>query len=135
MAILELPTRTDVSVYDYTIELDSVVFRLSWTYNTRAGRWYLSCLDLDGNRLRDGLKVVSNWVLTQAWVQQGRPVGKFVCANPQTDDDPTRESIGTSSVMTYGIRRFAGDTSPRRNSIAMIFSAMRLMGSCTAPNT
>lgn len=101
MAILEVPTRTDVSVYDFTIELDSVVFRLSWTYNTRAGRWFLSVLDLDGNQLRDGIKVVSNWPLTLQWIQQGRPDGEFLSANPETDDDPDRETFGTASVMTY----------------------------------
>lgn len=101
MAIREIPTRVDISVYDFTIELDSVVFTISMFYNVRADHWFFSILDLDGNPLREGLKIVANWPLTQTWIQQGRPAGELVCANPQTDDDPDRDTLGTSAVFVY----------------------------------
>lgn len=101
MAILELPTRTDLSVYDFTIELDEVVFTYSFFFNTRSNHWYLNILDIDGNPLREGIKIVSNWPLLVPWTQQGRPAGEMVSASPQTDDDPDRETFGTASVLTY----------------------------------
>ena len=101
MALLEIPTRTDLSVYDFTIELDAVVYTLSMVYNTRAERWFLSILDIDGNALREGLKMVSNWELTTTWVQQSRPDGAFYAINPENDDDPNRDTLGTSSVFVY----------------------------------
>ncbi len=101
MAVLEIPTRTDISLYDFTVELDGVVFLLSMTYNTRAARWMLSFNDVEGNPLRQGIKLVSNWELTQTWVQQGRPDGGVYCINAETDADPVRETLGTDSVLTY----------------------------------
>jgi hypothetical protein len=101
MAILEIPTRTDLSVYDFTIELDEVVFRISMVYNVRSAHWHFSVSDLDGEPLREGIKLVSNWPLTLTWVQQGRPDGSMVAANPENDDDPNRDTLGTQSVLVY----------------------------------
>lgn len=101
MAILRVPTRTDNSAYRFTVELDSVVFRLLLVFNVRSDHWYLSIFDIDGNPLREGLKLVSNWPLTTTWTQQSRPEGELICANPETDDDPDRDTIGTDSVLCY----------------------------------
>lgn len=101
MALVEIPTRTDLSVYDFTVELDAVVYTLSMVYNTRAERWFLSILDIDGNPLREGLKMVSNWPLLTTWVQQDRPDGSMWAINPENDDDPNRDTLGTSSVFVY----------------------------------
>lgn len=101
MAVLELFTRTDLSVYDYTVELDETVFTLSLYFNVRSNHWYFSVLDIDGNPLREGLKLVSNWAPFLSWVQQGRPDGELICANPENDDDPDRDTLGTTAVLTY----------------------------------
>jgi hypothetical protein len=101
MAILELPTRTDLSVYSFTVDRDSVVFTISLTFNVRSNHWYMDIADVDGVPLREGLKLVSNWQLLLPWTQQGRPEGRMVCANPETDDDPDRDTLGTSSVFAY----------------------------------
>ena len=101
MALLEIPTRTDISLYDLTVELEGVVFLLSFTYNTRAARWFVSFGDTEGTPLREGIKLVSNWELTQTWVQQGRPAGGVYAINPENDDDPVRDTLGTSSVFVY----------------------------------
>ena len=101
MAILRVPTRTDNSAYRYTVELDGVVFRLLFIFNVRSNHWHLSLYDIDGNALREGLKLVSNWPLTVPWTQQGRPDGELICANPENDEDPDRDTIGTDSVLCY----------------------------------
>jgi hypothetical protein len=101
MAILKIPTRRDISVYDFTIELDSVVFTISMFYNTRAGRWFFSMADIDGNPLRQGLKLVANWNLLTQWTQQGRPEGAMICANPETDDDPNRDTLEVDAFLCY----------------------------------
>lgn len=101
MAVLEIPTRTDISSYNFTIELDEVVFRIVMVYNTRAAQWFFSIRDIDGNSLREGLKMVANWPLLLTWVQQGRPDGAMYAINPENDDDPDRDTLGTSAVFTY----------------------------------
>ena len=101
MAILEIPTTIDSSDYDFTVELDSVVYTISMWYNTRHARWYFSISDIDGNPLRQGLTMVCNWALLLTWIQQSRPDGELVCANPENDDDPDRDTLGTSAVLCY----------------------------------
>jgi len=101
MAVLEIPTRTDLSVYDFTVELDSVVFLVTMVYNVRSAHWFFSMGDVDGTPLREGIKLVSNWELTQAWVQQGRPDGGMYATNAENDDDPDRDTLGSTSVFVY----------------------------------
>lgn len=101
MSVLEIPTRTDISLYDFTVELDGVVFLVSLTYNTRAQRWFFSLSDADGTPLRQGIKMVANWELTQTWVQQGRPAGGLYAINAENDADPVRETLGTDAVFSY----------------------------------
>lgn len=101
MAILELPTRTDLSVYSLTTDLDALTFTIRLTYNVRSAHWYFDMLDVDGTPLREGLKLVSNWPLLLSWIQQGRPAGEMISANPETDADPDRDTLGTSSVFVY----------------------------------
>jgi hypothetical protein len=101
MAILEIPTRTDISVYSEAVELDNVIYTLRFTFNVRSNHWYLDVYDIDGLPLREGVKLVSNFPLTTTWIQQGRPDGEFVAANPSSDDDPDRDTLGASSVLVY----------------------------------
>lgn len=101
MAIREIPTRTDLQVYRFSIELDQVVFALLVWYNERSGHWFFSLYDIDGVALREGIKMVSNWPLTQTWIQQGRPDGELICANPENDNDPDDDTLGTSAVFVY----------------------------------
>lgn len=101
MTVLEVPTRTDLSDYSFTVELDAVVYTVTMVYNVRSAHWYFSVADIDGNPLREGIKLVSNWELTQTWVQQGRPDGALLAANPENDDDPDRDTLGTTSVLVY----------------------------------
>lgn len=109
MAALELFTRTDLSVYDYTVELDAVVYTMSFFFNVRSDHWYFSVLDLDGNPLREGLKLVANWTPWLQWVQQGRPIGELYCTNPENDNDPDRDTLGTESVVIYDEGGAIGD--------------------------
>lgn len=102
MAILELFTRTDLSVYDYTVDLDDVVYTLSFVFNVRSNHWYFSVQDIDGNELRSGLKLVSNWAPWLRWVQQSRPEGELICTNAENDDDPDRDTLGTTAILVYG---------------------------------
>ena len=101
MAVLEIPTRIDISVYSFTIELDGVVYSLVFNYNLRSSHWYFSIYDIDGNPLREGIKLVANWALLLQWVQQGRPDGEMIVANPSNDDDPNRDTFGSQAVLCY----------------------------------
>jgi hypothetical protein len=61
MAILTIPTSTTLAVYRFTIELEDVVYGLSFFWNNRDERWYFDLSDEDGNLLRAGLKAVTGW--------------------------------------------------------------------------
>lgn len=101
MAAQVLPTVNDIGRYRFRVELDNVVFGFDFRFNVRDGRWYYNLLNADGEIIRAGLKIVSNWPTYRIMVQQGRPVGDVLAVRPNGTDDPDRDTLGVESFLTY----------------------------------
>lgn len=102
MATEILPTRIDISRYSFRIDLDDVTFEIDLRFNLRDQHWYLSLADADGNSLRQGLKIVSNWPLLRTMVQQNRPDRDLIAVRPSGSGDPDRETLGEDVLLAYG---------------------------------
>lgn len=96
-----LPTRNDLGRYVFRVDLDGVVFGLDMRINSRDGRWYYDLLDANGTPLRQGIKIVSNWPTLLTMVQQGRPDREILAIRPHGTDDPTFETLGVDSFLSY----------------------------------
>lgn len=102
MAFIELPTFNDPANFRYTIELDGVVFELSFIFNTRDSHWYVDILDADGNQLRSGVKLVTGMALLRKWSDRARPPGELFMIDPSNQDrEATLETIGQEVFLNY----------------------------------
>lgn len=103
MAVFQLPTDTTSPFYVFEVELDGVLFRLEFKFNERDSAWYMSILDIADNRLRSGLRVVTDWPLIRLWQEiQTRPAGEMIAvalgdiARPALIDE-----LGEQVILTY----------------------------------
>ncbi len=102
MAILTIPTRTDLGSYRFTIELDEAVYELVFAYNNRDSHWYFDLYDEEGNLLRAGLKAVTNWPLLRLDKSNDRPPGDIFAIDPTDEDiEAGLEDLGDSVTLTY----------------------------------
>ena len=89
----------------FTADLDGVDYQFHFYYNDREGFWYFDFLDLAGNQLRSGVKVVANYPLLALMPKHGdvqRPMGELVCVNTmQGCKDPTLDDFGFSARFGY----------------------------------
>ncbi len=102
MAILTIPTRTDLGNYRFSIELDEAVYELVFAYNNRDAHWYFDLFDEEGNLLRAGLKAVTNFPLLRLDKSNDRPPGDIFAIDP-TDQgtEAGLEDLGDSVTLTY----------------------------------
>jgi hypothetical protein len=102
MAILTIPTSTTLAIYRFTIELDGVVYGLSFFYNNRDERWYYDLYDESGNLLRAGLKAASGWPSLRLDKSRDRPPGDIFAIDPTSlDTEPGLSDLGDSVILTY----------------------------------
>jgi hypothetical protein len=89
MAVLKIPTSTDLASYNQRTALDGRDFILNFIFNQRLGRWFLDIADQDGVAIASGLGLVSNFVITRNIVDERRPAGEiFVIDLEGAGEDP-----------------------------------------------
>lgn len=102
MAYLECPTRNDLPSYDYIISLDGVNYTLTYTFNIRMGKWFLSLGDQVGNVLVSQVPVVATWPLFDRFKDLTIPPGTvFAYDSSNTNTDPGRFDLGDRVRILY----------------------------------
>ena len=103
MAVLEFPKIQNLAHYIFELELDGVIFRFKFKYNSRESTWYYSIYDAANVLLRAGLKVVNEWSLLRLWTAgTGRPAGDIISVNlGNVPNPPTLDQLGEDVVLTY----------------------------------
>jgi len=102
MAIVTIPTRTDLGAYTFQVELDGAVYNFIFQFNDRESYWYFSILDESGNILRSGIKVTSNWSLLRLLIEVTAPPGVLLAVEPTDKDfDPNFDDLGDTVFLTY----------------------------------
>jgi len=95
---VEIPLFPEVSSYTETVPLDGVDFKLSFDWNGREDRWYLSLYDSVGVPVRTGMKVTPNWDLLVGCVAANRPAGKLAFLDARLVGFGSREAPGFASL-------------------------------------
>lgn len=102
MAIVVIPTRTDLGAYTFQAALDETVYRFTMQYNEREGYWYLSIADEAGVAIRSGIKIVSNFPLLERIADIRKPPGQLMALSPTAlEPDPGLEDLGDGISLVY----------------------------------
>jgi hypothetical protein len=89
-------------VYDYTIPLDGVTYRIELTYKSRQEGWYLNLYDVDENPLLLGKRLAVDTELLARYEIEGLPPGELTCVDMEgTGTEPTFESLGKQHLFWY----------------------------------
>lgn len=79
MAEQALYLRDDVEAFQYETELDGTTYQLTFSWNARAGQWYLDVRDASGGDLVLGLPLVVDFPLLQTYRSvEGLPPGELL---------------------------------------------------------
>lgn len=101
MAVLIIPTRGDIGAYFFKVELEGVVYKLSFQFNDREKHWYLDIDAADGQPIRTGIKLIANFPLLRTLIKQSRMPGELILVNSQSDADPDLQDLGSKSLLAY----------------------------------
>jgi hypothetical protein len=102
MATWIIPTRTDLESYTERVELDSVMFELTLTWNTREEVWMLSIADADGVALASGVKVVVDYPLFRSVSNADMPAGTMMALDTSGAGlDPGLNELGERVLLMY----------------------------------
>lgn len=97
-----MPSRQDETHFSYQTELDGKTYGFEFMWNSRAGYWFMSITDKDGNPLLMGRKLVLNWPLTGRFRNNALPPGAFVLFDTSGRDvEPNEKELGTRCQLVY----------------------------------
>lgn len=102
MALIEIPTRSDLKAYEFQIELDGAVYTLGFRYNERMDRWIMDISSAVGTELLNGVVLLTNIPLTDDYVIDGAPPGRFICEDRTGQNaDAGRDDLGNNIRLLY----------------------------------
>jgi len=102
MAIQRIFTRNDLPSYSQRVELDGVIFILSFRYSLRPNRWFFDIQDEQENNLIMGIPLQTGVGLIGRYQVPGQPENEFLIFNlEENNESPGREDLGESHQLLY----------------------------------
>lgn len=102
MALLKIPTRSDLPAFSQKIELDGTVFTLKMRYNERYERWILDILTQEETPIRVGIVMLTNIPLLFQYSEALLPPGEFICLHKDgISDNAKRDDLGDTVNLYY----------------------------------
>ncbi len=104
VSLITIPTDTKLIFWTQTTTLDGIDYVLEFRYNTREATYYLSISLTDQTVLAQGIKLVSDFPLLQAYADIRMPPGELVAmAFGSNDANPAigELGIGQRVELTY----------------------------------
>lgn len=102
MAVYEIPLRSDVLNYKFSIDLESQSYTFSFHFNLRSSQWYFDLSNSDGIQIFMGLPVFVNQSVFSRFSNPLLPPGRamFVDTSGQ-DKDPSQDDLGIRVLFLY----------------------------------
>lgn len=107
MKILEpVAAETQRPVYDYTVDLDAVTYRIRLTFRERPASWYLDLWTSADEPLLLGKRLSVNTALLTDYQIAGLPPGEIMLVDMEAEDDQAAveadfDSLGYRHLLTY----------------------------------
>ena len=102
MAWKTLPIHSDFPSYSFKVELSSVLYTLSFSFNFRTEYWVMDIQDTSGEVIQAGVPVLVKQDLLGRFADSRIPSGELVALNLETENvEATRDNFGTSVVLLY----------------------------------
>lgn len=102
MAQIKIPTRNDFPSYSQRIELEGVIYNLSFRFNERMNRWIMDIQDQEENDILIGIVMLTSVPLLQQYIKEGLPPGDFILLHRDgTDTNAGRFDLGDAVQLFY----------------------------------
>ena len=85
MAVI-IPTDTNSATYIFSVELQLIVFGFRFQFNDRDQSWFFDILTAEGDPIRQGVKVVTNFPLLSRIARLDRPPGDIFAIDLTGED-------------------------------------------------
>ena len=100
--MFRIPVFEQNPAYEYSIQLEGVSYRLTFTWNERTKAWYLDIADDNGTEIVSGKRIIHTWPLFGRYALDTLPPGSFFAlVLDDSDLDPLFEDLGTRVSLTY----------------------------------
>lgn len=85
------------------VTLDGTDYLLTFDWNEREGRWYMTIADINGATLVGDIKLLANWPLTRRFHSWRGPPGDLFAVDysPQAGEPPGFADLGARVQMVY----------------------------------
>jgi hypothetical protein len=102
MAYFEMPVRSDLSAYEFQIELEKTLYTFYFQFNARQARWIMEIRDELDEVIITGIPILTNVLLTKRFKDARMPLGDFfVFDSKGADADPDETQFGTRFKLIY----------------------------------
>ncbi len=99
---IKIENAGEEGAFFFSVDLEGVDYVFSFQYNGREDFWYVDISDVEGNPIRSGMKVVSNFPLMRLCKEEDIPPGKILVLDT-TDEpiDPGLLDLGVRAILAY----------------------------------
>ena len=102
MAVIELPLRSDFKSYQFQADLEGTTYTFRFRFNSRIQNWVMDIADAADNDILNGVVVLTNVPLTDQYVKEGLPPGRFIAIDESGEDKDAGESdLGNDVKVVY----------------------------------
>lgn len=102
MATKLLPVTVTPLAYTFSIELDKVIYQLTFTWNARESRWFMEIADEQLNEIVSGIALVIQWPLLKRFKDSRLPPGLLYALDTQdTGQEADDTDLGTRVLLVY----------------------------------
>lgn len=102
MALLQIPTRTDLDNYSEVVVLQNVTYTFNFAWNYRASYWGLTILDPNGNQIVAGVALRINVNILGIVSDPLKPPGQLAVVDTSGAGlDPGLNDLGGRVVLLY----------------------------------
>lgn len=101
MAVLTLPVRSDFDRFAFQVDLQGTLYNLAFRWNDRAGAWFFTLADADGDPIVAGKRVSVDVPLLRNVTDARRPAGEILALDTNGAGDPAQSDLGGRVVVVY----------------------------------